>query len=211
MPGAPGPAPLRDQSVGGFDLSIGNAAPPRTSEGLTGRQSMQHPWRTAASAGIPTPPWLTRAPALARCICRRTRHATLAFDTPGRGLVEITAASRLGRAQRHRDGLLTLFIRHTSASLLIQENADPDVRADLDRFFARLVPDGDPLFATRRRPRRHAGARARGAHRRQLSIPVVAARARARHLAGHLPVGASPAAASARSRAAPAGDGGAVA
>ena len=45
-----------------------------------------------------------------------------------------------------RDGLLTLFIRHTSASLLIQENADPEVQRDLERFLARLVPDGDPLF-----------------------------------------------------------------
>jgi secondary thiamine-phosphate synthase enzyme len=45
-----------------------------------------------------------------------------------------------------RVGLLTLHVCHTSASLLIQENADPDVRADLDRFFARLVPDGDPLY-----------------------------------------------------------------
>ena len=46
------------------------------------------------------------------------------------------------------DGLLTLFIRHTSASLLIQENADPDVRADLERFFARLVPPtSDPSMA----------------------------------------------------------------
>ena len=45
-----------------------------------------------------------------------------------------------------RDGLLTLLLRHTSASLLIQENADPDVRRDLDAFFARLVRDGDPLF-----------------------------------------------------------------
>ena len=44
------------------------------------------------------------------------------------------------------EGLLTLFIRHTSASLLIQENADPEVQADLERFLARLVPDGDPLF-----------------------------------------------------------------
>lgn len=44
-------------------------------------------------------------------------------------------------------GLLTVFIRHTSASLLIQENADPDVRDDLERFFARLARDGDPLFA----------------------------------------------------------------
>ena len=43
-------------------------------------------------------------------------------------------------------GLLTLFVRHTSCSLLIQENADPDVRRDFERFFARLVPDGDPLF-----------------------------------------------------------------
>ncbi|HAV60953.1 MAG TPA: hypothetical protein DCY13_01135 [Verrucomicrobiales bacterium] len=43
-------------------------------------------------------------------------------------------------------GLATLHLRHTSASLLIQENADPDVRRDLDAFFERLVPDGDPLF-----------------------------------------------------------------
>jgi secondary thiamine-phosphate synthase enzyme len=42
--------------------------------------------------------------------------------------------------------LLTLHIRHTSASLLIQENADPEVRRDLERFFSRLVPDGDSLF-----------------------------------------------------------------
>jgi len=44
------------------------------------------------------------------------------------------------------DGLLTLFVRHTSASLLIQQNADAEVQRDLERFFARLVPDGDPLF-----------------------------------------------------------------
>jgi secondary thiamine-phosphate synthase enzyme len=43
-------------------------------------------------------------------------------------------------------GMLTLYIQHTSASLLINENYDPDVIADLERFFARLVPDGDPLF-----------------------------------------------------------------
>lgn len=45
-----------------------------------------------------------------------------------------------------KSGLLTLHLRHTSASLLIQENADPEVQRDLERFFARLVPDGDPLF-----------------------------------------------------------------
>ena len=42
--------------------------------------------------------------------------------------------------------MVTLHVRHTSASLLIQENADPDVREDLERFLARLVPDGDPLY-----------------------------------------------------------------
>ena len=68
----------------------------------------------------------------------------------GRGLVEITRPVRdWVDACGVRTGLLTLFIRHTSASLLIQENADPEVRADLDRFFARLVPDGDPLFRHR--------------------------------------------------------------
>ena len=71
----------------------------------------------------------------------------LTLATRGRGLYEFTdevAAwlARLGCKQ----GLVTLHLRHTSASLLIQENADPDVRADFERFFARLVPDGDPLF-----------------------------------------------------------------
>ena len=48
-----------------------------------------------------------------------------------------------------REGLATLFLRHTSASLLVQENADPVVQDDLERFLARLVPDGDPLFRHR--------------------------------------------------------------
>lgn len=45
-----------------------------------------------------------------------------------------------------RTGLLTLHVRHTSASLLVQENADPEVRADMERFLRRLVPEGDPMF-----------------------------------------------------------------
>ncbi len=69
------------------------------------------------------------------------------ISTRGRGLYEITRevsdwVSRAGLA----GGLLTLHLRHTSASLLIQENADPDVRRDLESFFTRLAPDGDPLF-----------------------------------------------------------------
>ncbi len=69
------------------------------------------------------------------------------ISTQGRGLVEFTGAVEKWIAENHfRDGLVTLHLRHTSASLLIQENADPDVRRDLDAFFARLVRDGDPLF-----------------------------------------------------------------
>jgi secondary thiamine-phosphate synthase enzyme len=72
---------------------------------------------------------------------------TLAFATRGRGLHEITEkVSRWVTASGLRSGLLTLFIRHTSASLLVQENADPGVQRDLERFLARLVPEGDPLF-----------------------------------------------------------------
>ena len=71
----------------------------------------------------------------------------LEVHTPRRGLVEITRPVAAWLASTGlRDGLLTLFIRHTSASLLVQENADPEVQRDLERFLARLVPDGDPLF-----------------------------------------------------------------
>ena len=77
----------------------------------------------------------------------RQASTTFVVETRTRGLVEFTrpVAAWVGQ-QGFATGLLTLFVRHTSASLLVQENADPDVRGDLDRFFARLVPDGDPLF-----------------------------------------------------------------
>jgi len=70
------------------------------------------------------------------------------IPTRGRGLYDFTAqvADWIGQNSL-RNGLVTLHLRHTSASLLIQENADPDVRRDLENFFARLVPDGDPLFS----------------------------------------------------------------
>ncbi len=77
---------------------------------------------------------------------RQAQHE-LKISTRGRGLYEITdQVERWISAQSARTGLLTLHLRHTSASLLIQENADPDVRRDLEAFFSRLVPDGDPLF-----------------------------------------------------------------
>jgi secondary thiamine-phosphate synthase enzyme len=62
-------------------------------------------------------------------------------------MIEITApVAGWVRSTGLRTGLLTLYVAHTSASLLIQENADPEVQSDLERFLGRLVPDGDPLF-----------------------------------------------------------------
>jgi secondary thiamine-phosphate synthase enzyme len=71
------------------------------------------------------------------------RLHSLTVATRGRGLVEVTdAVLRWVADQRIATGLLTVWCRHTSASLLVQENASPDVRADLEDFFRRLVPDG---------------------------------------------------------------------
>lgn len=67
----------------------------------------------------------------------------LDFRTRGRGLLEVTAPiCRWVTAQGFGDGLLTVWCRHTSASLLVQENASPEVLQDLEDFFRRLVPDG---------------------------------------------------------------------
>jgi secondary thiamine-phosphate synthase enzyme len=108
----------------------------------------------------------------------RQTTTTLEIETPGRGLHEITrdVADRVARSGIV-DGLLTLFIRHTSASLLIQENADLDVRGDLDRFFGRLVPDGDALFRHRDEGPDDMPAHVRAALTAvQLSIPVAQGR-----------------------------------
>jgi secondary thiamine-phosphate synthase enzyme len=71
----------------------------------------------------------------------------LAIETPGRGTTDVTAAvARVVAAAGVADGVCTIFVHHTSASLILCENADPVVRADLERFLARLVPDGDPIF-----------------------------------------------------------------
>jgi secondary thiamine-phosphate synthase enzyme len=77
---------------------------------------------------------------------RQTLHE-FRIPTRGRGLYEFTPEVAAWVANSGiKNGLATLLLRHTSASLLIQENADPDVRRDLQAFFKRLVPDGDPLF-----------------------------------------------------------------
>lgn len=67
--------------------------------------------------------------------------------TKGRGTYDITReVGDVVRASKAREGLATVFIHHTSASLIICENADPSVRKDLETFAKRLVPDGDPMF-----------------------------------------------------------------
>ena len=73
--------------------------------------------------------------------------ASFTVGTRGRGTDEITdEVDRIVRASGVERGLCSVFVHHTSASLIVCENADPSVRSDLERFFARLVPDGDPLF-----------------------------------------------------------------
>ncbi len=71
----------------------------------------------------------------------------LEVETRGRGTYDITdRVQRVVAASSVEDGLCTIFVHHTSASLIVCENADPSVRDDLDAFFARLVPDGDRIF-----------------------------------------------------------------
>ena len=77
----------------------------------------------------------------------RQSQYELVIKTGNRAFYEITGqVEALVHQTGLRTGLATMHIQHTSASLLIQENADQEVRRDLERFFARLVPDGDPLF-----------------------------------------------------------------
>ncbi|MEI2299591.1 secondary thiamine-phosphate synthase enzyme YjbQ [Ensifer sp. MJa1] len=73
-------------------------------------------------------------------------QTTITIATRGQGLYEFThEAQAFVRGNSDGEGLLTVFVRHTSCSLLIQENADPDVKRDLDAFFRRLVPpSSDP-------------------------------------------------------------------
>nr|WP_211485200.1 secondary thiamine-phosphate synthase enzyme YjbQ [Corallococcus exiguus] len=71
----------------------------------------------------------------------------MTVSTRGRGLVDITGEVQSAvKGTGIREGLCTVFLHHTSASLIIGENADPVVQRDLEAFFSRLVKDGDPLF-----------------------------------------------------------------
>ena len=99
------------------------------------------------------------------------RQTTLTVATAGPGLVEITDAVAAWVAERDEDGLLTLFVRHTSCSLLIQENADPSARRDLEGFLGRLVPPADDP-ANRWMTHRSEGPDDMPAHIKAALLPV---------------------------------------
>jgi len=76
-----------------------------------------------------------------------TSQTKMTFETPGRGTLDITAyIEAFVQGANIATGTCHVFLQHTSASLLITENADPDVRRDLEAWLGRAVPDGDPLY-----------------------------------------------------------------
>ena len=104
----------------------------------------------------------------------RQAQQTIGVRTSGQGLYEVTAelADWLSQ-QRITDGLLTVFCRHTSASLTIQENADPDVQRDIEAFFNKLVPEDSRLYRHTTEGPDDMPAHIKGAlTATQLSIPV---------------------------------------
>lgn len=108
---------------------------------------------------------------------RQAQHS-LTIPTRGKGLVEFThETADFVRAQGMVTGLLTIFCRHTSASLLIQENADPDVRTDLEAYFERIAPEDKKLYIHQTEGLDDMPAHIRSALTQvQLSIPISAGR-----------------------------------
>ena len=108
---------------------------------------------------------------------KQTQHK-LSIRTSGQGLYEVTReVAGWVAAQGIGDGLLTIFIRHTSASLTIQENADPDVQRDIEAFFARLAPEDPSLYRHRSEGPDDMPAHIRSAlTQTHLAIPVAGAR-----------------------------------
>jgi len=109
----------------------------------------------------------------------RQAFGHLEVATAGRSFVDVTQAiSGWLSSVDAGDGLLTCFLQHTSASLVVQENADADVRADLERFFSRLVPDADAPAGEGRYTHLTEGPDDMPAHVRaaltasQLSVPI---------------------------------------
>jgi len=116
------------------------------------------------------------ASGFARMAGMRQALHEITVPTQGKGLYAVTPAVREWvNASGITQGLLTLYIRHTSASLLIQENYDPTVQTDLERFLSRLVPEGDPIYEHTLEGADDMPAHVRAAlTQTHLAIPVVA-------------------------------------
>lgn len=108
----------------------------------------------------------------------RQATGTIEIETERQGLAEITpAVARWAADQRISEGLLTLFCRHTSASLLIQENAAPAARADLERYFAAIAPEDPDRYTHDEEGPDDMPAHIRAALTQvQLSIPLIGGR-----------------------------------
>ncbi len=102
-------------------------------------------------------------------------NTELSIAVSGQGLYEITPdIETVVAASGSADGLATVYIRHTSASLVIQENADPAVQRDLEAFLARVVPEGDPRYTHVEEGADDMPAHIKGALTQiHLSIPVM--------------------------------------
>jgi len=109
---------------------------------------------------------------------KQVQHA-LTIKCGGRGAVNITRDIQQWISQKEIEtGLLTLFVQHTSCSLMVQENADPDVLRDMESFFSQLIPDGDPSYLHRAEGPDDMPAHIRMAlTQTSLSIPVTQGRA----------------------------------
>ncbi len=109
------------------------------------------------------------------------RQATtiLTIDTTRQGLIDVTdQIARWTRDQRISEGLLTVFCRHTSASLLIQENAAPEVRTDLEAYFARIAPESREYLHDDEGPDDMPAHLRTALTQVQLSIPLIDGRLR---------------------------------
>lgn len=102
----------------------------------------------------------------------------ITISTPGPGLLDVTPrVAEIVAAAGIHEGLCTVFLRHTSASLVIQENADPSARHDLESWMNRLVPDNNPLFTHDAEGPDDMPAHVKSALTSvSLSIPVIAGR-----------------------------------
>ena len=80
----------------------------------------------------------------------RQRQHSITIHAQGRGFTNITGEIQQWISEGDiKTGMLNLFVQHTSCSLVVQENADPDVLRDMEAFFSKLIPDGDPMFKHR--------------------------------------------------------------